>query len=57
MQLRSNSRFYKPLSCFFEVLGYGKTAFKERLEAMDQILDGLEEFLDGYAGQNGVVST
>lgn len=56
-QMRSNSRLFKPLSSFCESIGYTPTAFNERLQAMDQMLDGLEEFIDFYAQQNGVIST
>lgn len=57
MQMRSNSRLYKPLNSFCEALGFAPESFENRLQAMDQILDGLEEFIDSYAQQNGVIST
>lgn len=56
-QMRSNSRLYKPLGSFLESIGFTPSGFNDRLQAMDQMLDGLEEFIDLYTRQNGVVST
>lgn len=56
-QLRSNSCLYKPLGEFLAALGFTPSEFEKKLGAMDQMLDGLEEFIDQYARQNGVVST
>lgn len=56
-QMRSNSRLFKPLNNFCAMLGFTPDGFEKRLQAMDQILDGLEEFIDSYAQQNGVIST
>ncbi len=52
--LRSNSVLFKPFNEFREQLGLGVEAFIEKLQALDAMLDALEETLDSYASANGL---
>jgi hypothetical protein len=52
--LRSNSVLFKPFNEFRDQLGLGVEPFGEKLQALDAMLDALEETLDSYASANGL---
>ncbi len=52
--LRSNSKLFKPFNDLRNTLGLGEEQLVEKLQAMDGMLDALEEHIDSYASQNGL---